>query len=71
MTLEDLVEALRHDVPEVHDLLRAHLAYLPGGDEFVLLALLRDRAYELFKAKDIDAFDRLLALVDLALAKGD
>ena len=71
MTLEDLVEALRHDVPEVHDLLRAHLAYLPGGDEFVLLALLRDRAYELFKAKDFDAFDRLLALVDLALAKGD
>ena len=26
MTLEDLVEALRRDVPEVHDVLRAHLA---------------------------------------------
>lgn len=71
MTLEELVDALRRDVPEVHDLLRAHLAYLPGGDEFVLLALLRARAYELFKGGDLEAFDRLLALVDQALAHGD
>ena len=50
MTLEDLVEALRRGVPEVHDVLLAHLAELPGGDEFVLLGLLRERALVLFDA---------------------
>jgi hypothetical protein len=71
MTLEDLVEALRHGVPEVHDLLLAHLAELPGGDEFVLMSLLRVRAIELFDAGRVEALDRLLALVDRALAEGD
>ena len=60
MTLEDLVEALRRDVPEVHDLLRAHLAALPGGDEFVLMGLLRERALELFEEGRTGALDRLL-----------
>jgi hypothetical protein len=54
MTLEDLVEALRHGVPEVHDVLLAHLAELPGGDEFVLLGLLRERALVLFDAGHVD-----------------
>ena len=49
MILEDMVEELRRDVPEVHDVLRAHLAALPGGDEFVLMSLLRERALELFE----------------------
>jgi hypothetical protein len=71
MTLEDLVEALRRDVPEVHDVLRAHLADLPGGDEFVLMGLLRDRALELFASRQTAAFDRLLSVVDDALAEGD
>ena len=71
MSLEDLVEALRRDVPEVHDLLRAHLAHLPGGDEFVLMGLLRDRALELFVLQQTSALDRLLTLVDAALADGD
>jgi hypothetical protein len=71
MTLEDLVEALRHGVPEVHDLLRDHLAELPGGDEFVLMGLLRVRALELFDAGELEALDRLLALVDQALSDGD
>jgi hypothetical protein len=71
MTLEDLVEALRRGVPEVHDVLLAHLAELPGGDEFVLLGLLRERALVLFDAGLVEALDRLLALVDRALAEGD
>ena len=71
MSLEDLVEALRRDVPEVHDLLRAHLAHLPGGDEFVLMGLLRDRALELFVLQQTSALDRLHALVDRSLADGD
>lgn len=71
MTLEDLVEALRHGVPEAHDVLAAHLAELPGGDEFVLLGLLRERALVLFDAGLVEALDRLLALVDRALAEGD
>ena len=49
MILEEMVEELRRDVPEVHDVLRAHLAALPGGDEFVLMSLLRERALELFE----------------------
>ena len=71
MTLEDLVEALRHGVPEVQAVLLAHLADLPGGDEFVLMGLLRVRALELFDAGHVEALDRLLDLVDRALAEGD
>ena len=71
MTLEDLVEALRRGVPEVHDVLLAHLAELPGGDEFVLMGLLRDRAVELFVLQQTSALDRLLTLVDRAMADGD
>jgi hypothetical protein len=71
MTLEELLEALRRDVPEVHDLLRAHLAYLPGGDEFVLMGLLRERALELFDEERSGALHRLLEIVDEALADGD
>ena len=51
MNLEEMVEQLRRDVPEVHDVLRAHLAALPGGDEFVLMGLLRERALELFEER--------------------
>ena len=71
MSLEDLVEALRRDVPEVHDLLRAHLAHLPGGDEFVLMGLLRDRALELFDAAAPRPWTGCSTLVDRALADGD
>ena len=71
MSLEDLVEALRRDVPEVHDLLRTHLAELPGGDEFVLMGLLRERAVVLFVLRQTSALDRLLTLVDRAMADGD
>jgi hypothetical protein len=71
MTLEDLVEALRRGVPEVHDVLLAHLAELPGGDEFILLGLLRERALALFDIGHVEALDRLLALVDQALSQGD
>lgn len=71
MTLEDLLAALRRDVPEVHDVLRAHLGQMPGGDEFVLLGLLRDRALVLFGGGRSEALDRLLRLVDRALAEGD
>ena len=44
---------------------------LPGGDEFVLMGLLRERALELFELRQTSALDRLLALVDRALADGD
>ena len=71
MNLEDLVEQLRRDVPEVNDVLRAHLAALPGGDEFVLMGLLRERALELFEERRSGALHRLLEIVDEALADGD
>ena len=71
MILEELVEELRRDVPEVHDVLRAHLAALPGGDEFVLMSLLRERALELYEERRSGALHRLLEIVDEALADGD
>ncbi len=71
MNLEEMVEQLRRDVPEVHDVLRAHLAALPGGDEFVLMGLLRERALELFAERRSGALHRLLEIVDEALADGD
>jgi hypothetical protein len=71
MTLEELLDALLRQVPEARGVVDQHLAQLPGGDEFVLLGLLRRRALELFEADRLDALDRLLALVDRALADGD
>ena len=71
MTLEELLEALTHDVPEVRDVLEAHLEQVPGGDEFVLMGLLRDRALVLFSARHLEPLTRLLAIVDQALAEGD
>lgn len=71
MNLEEMVEQLRRDVPEVHAVLRAHLAALPGGDEFVLMGLLRERALGLFEERRSGALHRLLEIVDEALADGD
>jgi hypothetical protein len=71
MTLEELIEALRRDVPESDLVLEDHLLDLPGGDEFVLMGLLRDHALVLFVDEDHEVLDRLLALVDEALASGD
>jgi len=71
MTLEELLEELRRDVPEVQDVLDHHLEQLPGGDEFVLMGLLRDRALQLFDGGVHGALFRLLEIVDEALADGD
>lgn len=71
MTLEDLIEALRRDVPEARSVLEAHLEDLAGGDEFVLMDVLRVQALALFADQRMEAFDRLLILVDRALAEGD
>ena len=71
MTLEELIEELRRDVPEVQDVLDHHLEHLPGGDEFVLMGLLRDRALQLFDGDVLGALHRLLEIVDEALADGD
>jgi hypothetical protein len=71
MTLEELIEALRRDLPESDLVVEQHLQDLPGGDEFVLMGALRDHALVLFADEDHDVLDRLLALVDDALASGD
>lgn len=71
MTLEELVERLRRDLPRTRALVEEHLQNLPGGDEYVLMGLLRDHALELF-AQGLGAeLDRLLDLVDHALSEGD
>jgi hypothetical protein len=71
VTLEELVETLRRDVPGTRALVQAHLEHLPGGDEFVLMGLLRDHAVVLFGQGRTAELDRLLTLVDHALSHGD
>jgi hypothetical protein len=71
MTLEELVEVLRRDAPGARAVVDAHLTHLPGGDEFVLMGLLRDHAQHLFATGGSAALARLLAVLDRALAEGD